>query len=76
MRCLRSGIPPFSSSTVFSGVHRLRRGVAGHRSSLCGFEDSGGYLSLRWESEWLPIVRIDHIVGFRLAHTELLAVTP
>ena len=42
MGCLRSGVPPLRSSTVFSGIHRLRRGVAGHRSSLCGFEDSSG----------------------------------
>ena len=40
MGFLRSGVPPFHSSTGFSGIHRFRRGVADHRSSLCGFEDS------------------------------------
>ena len=42
MVCRRSVVPPFRSSAVFSGIQRFRRGVAGHRSSLCGFEDSWG----------------------------------
>ena len=73
MRCIRSGFPPFRSSTVFRGIHRFRRGVAGHRSLVW---IGGGYLSLRWQSEWLRIVRVDHTVDFGLAHTELLALTP
>ena len=60
MVCRRSGVPPFPSSEVLSGMHRFRRGDVVHRSSLCGFGDRLGLSQFERAVGRLPVARVGH----------------